>query len=151
MTRGNVTASATSAPFVHRHRVRFDEIDAAGIVYFARFFTWCHDAMEAMLAPLDGGYTALVTTRRLGLPAVHVEADYRAPLRFGDEVLVEAAVERLGTSSVALRFEIRRSPGREAVAVVKHVVALVNLGTIRAQPLPDDVRAVLERYRLSGG
>jgi 4-hydroxybenzoyl-CoA thioesterase len=143
--------SATPAPFVHRHRVRFDEIDAAGIVYFARFFTWCHDAMEAMLAPLDGGYTALVTKRRLGLPAVHVEADYRAPLRFGDEVLVEVAVERLGTSSVGLRFEIFRSPGREPVAVVKHVVALVDLGAIRAQPLPDDVRAVFERYRLSGG
>jgi 4-hydroxybenzoyl-CoA thioesterase len=143
--------SATASPFVHRHRVRFDEIDAAGIVYFARFFTWCHDAMEAMLAPLDGGYTALVTTRRLGLPAVHVEADYRAPLRFGDEVLVEASVERLGTSSVGLRFEILRSPGREPVAVVKHVVALVDLGAIRSQPLPDDVRAVFERYRLSGG
>jgi 4-hydroxybenzoyl-CoA thioesterase len=143
--------SATSAPFVHRHHVRFDEVDAAGIVYFARFFTWCHDAMEAMLAPLSGGYTALVRTRRLGLPAVHVEADYQAPLRFGDEVLVEATVERLGTSSVGLRFDILRSPGREPVAVVKHVVALVDLGAIRAQPLPDDVRAVFERYRLSGG
>ena len=143
--------SATAAPFVHRHHVRFDEIDAAGIVYFARFFTWCHDAMEAMLAPLDGGYTALVTKRRLGLPAVHVEADYRSPLRFGDEVLVETVVERLGTSSVALRFEILRSPGREPVAVVKHVVALVDLGAIRSQPLPDDVRAVFERYRLSSG
>jgi 4-hydroxybenzoyl-CoA thioesterase len=143
--------SATSAPFVFRHQVRFDEVDAAGIVYFARFFTWCHDAMEAMLTPLSGGYTALVRTRRLGLPAVHVEADYRAPLRFGDEVLVEAAVERLGTSSVGLRFDVLRSPSREPVAVVKHVVALVDLGAIRAQPLPDDVRAVFERYRLSGG
>lgn len=141
-----MSTSATPAPFVHRHRVRFDEVDAAGIVYFARFFTWCHDAMEAMLAPLDGGYTALVTTRRLGLPAVHVEADYRAPLRFGDEVLVEASVERLGKSSVALRFDLVRSPGREPVAVVKHVVSLVDLGVLRARPLPDDVRAVFERH-----
>ncbi|HEX8796707.1 MAG TPA: thioesterase family protein [Polyangiaceae bacterium] len=143
--------SATAAPYVHRHRVGFDEVDAAGIVYFARFFTWCHDAMEAMLAPLAGGYTELVMSRRLGLPAVHVEADYGAPLRFGDEVLVEASVERLGTSSVALRFEIVRSPGREPVALVKHVVALVSLAAIRSQPLPDDVRAVFERYLRSGG
>ncbi len=146
-----MSSSATAAPFVHRHRVRFDEVDAAGIVYFPRFFTWCHDAMEAMLAPIDGGSTALVTARRLGLPAVHVEADYRSPLRFGDEVLVETSVERLGTSSVALRFDIVRSPGREPVAVVKHVVALVDLGAIRAQPLPDDVRAVFERYLRAGG
>lgn len=147
-----MNASATpAAPFVHVHRVRFDEVDAAGIVYFARFFTWCHDTMEAMLAPLEGGYTALVTKRRLGLPAVHVEADYRSPLRFGDEVLVEATVERLGTSSVALRFEMLRSPGREPVAVLRHVVSLVDLGALRARPLPDDVRRVFEGYLQARG
>ena len=37
------------SPFVFVRRVRFEEIDAAGIVYFPRFFTFCHDAMEAML------------------------------------------------------------------------------------------------------
>ena len=132
--------------FEHRHQVRFDEVDAAGIVYFARFFTWCHDAMEAMLAPLEGGYVGLVAKRRLGLPAVHVEADYRSPLRFGDEVTVETVVERIGKSSVSLRFEILRAPGREQVAVVKHVVSLVDLGPLRARPLPDDVRRVFEGY-----
>jgi acyl-CoA thioesterase FadM len=28
-------------PFVPLHRVRFDEVDGAGIVYFARFFSLC--------------------------------------------------------------------------------------------------------------
>ena len=133
-------------PYVHVHRVRFDEVDAAGIVYFARFFTWCHDAMEAMLGTVDGGYVGLVTERRLGFPAVHVEADYAAPLRFGDAVSVAATVERLGKSSIALRFELTSASDGDHVATLRHVVALTDLDAMRARPLPDDVRSVLEQF-----
>ena len=136
-------------PFQYVHHVRFEETDAAGIVYFARFFTWCHDAMGAMLDPLDGGYVALVRTRKLGLPAVHVEADYVAPVRFGDEVRIAAHVERLGRSSVAIRFELTRGDDGSKVATVRHVMALTDLAAMRSIPLPDDVRAVLEMHLLS--
>lgn len=135
-----------TAPFVHVHRVRFDEVDAAGIVYFARFFTWCHDAMEAMLAGVQGGYVALVNVRRLGFPAVHVEADYAAPLRFGEEVHIAATVERLGTSSIAIRFELTRASDGDHVATLRHVVALTDLAAMRARPIPEDVREALQAW-----
>jgi 4-hydroxybenzoyl-CoA thioesterase len=138
-----------TAPFVHVHRVRFDEVDAAGIVYFARFFTWCHDAMEAMLSGVDGGYVGLVKGRRLGFPAVHVEADYAAPLRFGDEVSIAATVERLGTSSIAIRFELTNAADGDHVATVRHVVALTDLVAMRARPMPDDVRGALEAWAVT--
>jgi 4-hydroxybenzoyl-CoA thioesterase len=141
-----------SEPFVHVHHVRFDEIDAAGIVYFANFFTWCHDAMAAMLAPLDGGYVGLVTRRRLGLPAVHVEADYVSPVRFGDEVRIATTVERIGVSSIALKFALTQGAGGAqggAIATIRHVVVLSNLDELRSRPVPDDVRAVLEGHRES--
>jgi 4-hydroxybenzoyl-CoA thioesterase len=134
-----------SAPFVHVHRVRFDEVDAAGIAYFANFLRWCHDAMAAMLAPLDGGYAALVSRRRLGLPAVHVDADFASPLRFGDEVRIALAVERIGTSSCSLRFDLARGDGGP-VATVRHVVVLTDLALMRARPLAADVRAILENH-----
>ena len=114
-----------NARFRHVHRVRFDEVDAAGIAYFARFFSWCPDAMEALLAPLEGGYTALISRRRLGLPAVHVEADFASPLR----------------------FELQRPDGFR-VATVRHVVALTDLTAMRACPLPADLRSLFESHRL---
>ena len=135
-----------TAPFVHVHRVRFDEVDAAGIVYFGRFFTWGHDAMEAMLAGIDGGYVDLVVRRRLGFPAVHVEADYAAPLRYGEEVHIAATVERIGKSSIAIRFELTRASDGDHVATLRHVVAVTDLDAMRARPIPDDVRAALEPW-----
>ena len=133
-------------PFVFVHRVRFEEIDAAGIVYFARFFTWCHDAMEAMLEPVDGGYVGLVRARKLGLPAVHVEADYVSPLRFGDDVRIAVTVERAGRSSVGLRFEMTRVDDGSKVATLRHVMVMSDLTVLKSTPLPEDVRAVLERH-----
>jgi 4-hydroxybenzoyl-CoA thioesterase len=138
-------------PFVVVHHVRFDEVDAAGIVYFGRFFSFCHDAMAAMFGGVEGGYAGLVNARRLGFPAVHAEADYVAPLRFGDAVRIAATVERLGTSSIALRFELTRlapeagSPG-ERVATLRHVVVATDLTAMRSRPLPDEVRAALARW-----
>jgi 4-hydroxybenzoyl-CoA thioesterase len=133
-------------PFVYAHRVRLQEVDAAGIVYFAHLFSFCHDAMAAMLEPLDGGYTALVARRRLGLPTVHVEADFVAPLRFGDDLRISVFVERVGTSSCALRFELARAPDGGLAATIRHVVVLTDLAGMRSAPLPDDVRSLFERY-----
>jgi 4-hydroxybenzoyl-CoA thioesterase len=140
-----------TAPFVHIHRVRFDEVDAAGIVYFARFFTWGHDAMEAMLSGVEGGYVDLVLRRRIGFPAVHVEADYAAPLRFGEEVHIAATVERIGKSSIAIRFDLTRASDGDHVATLRHVVALTDLDAMRARSIPDDVRAALEPWLAGSG
>lgn len=134
------------SPFVFVRRVRFEEIDAAGIVYFPRFFTFCHDAMEAMLEPLEGGYVGLVRDRKLGFPAVHVEADYRSPLRFGDDARIAVTVERIGRSSVALRFDLTRHDDGRAVATILHVVAMTDMTAMQSRALPDDVRALLEKF-----
>jgi 4-hydroxybenzoyl-CoA thioesterase len=126
--------------------VGFDEVDAAGVVYFARFFGWCHDAMAAMLAELEGGYHRLVTERGLGLPAVHVEADFSAPLRFGDSARIEVTVERIGESSVTLLFHIERARDGLSVATVRHVVVLTDLAAFRPVPLTDDLRTLLAAF-----
>jgi 4-hydroxybenzoyl-CoA thioesterase len=136
----------SAAPFRYVHEVRFDEVDAAGVVYFARFFGWCHDAMAAMLAELEGGYQRLVSERSLGLPAAHVEADFAAPLRFGDSVRIEVTVERIGESSVTLLFRIERARDSLSVATVRHVVVLTDLAAFRPVPMTDDLRILLAKH-----
>jgi 4-hydroxybenzoyl-CoA thioesterase len=131
---------------VFTYRVRFEEVDAAGLAYFARYLGWCHDAMAAMLAPLDGGGYRGLLARRLGLPTVHVEADFVSPLRYDDEVRILVAVERLGGSSIALQFRLERTDDRGErlhVANVRHVVVLTDLDRLTPVPLPDDLRHVL--------
>lgn len=127
-------------------RVRFEEVDAAGIAFFARFFNWCHEAMESFFGGVPGGYVHLILERRIGFPAVHLEADWRAPLRYGDVARITTSVTRIGTSSATLRYELRRVQGGELAAVVSHVVVSTNLTTMTKVPLPDDCRALLEQH-----
>ena len=133
--------------FVYERAVRFEEVDAARIVFFARFSNYAHEAMEALLGGLDGGYVRLVNERRLGMPAVHLECDFRAPLRFGDVMRIETYVPRIGTKSVTYRYEFFRGAERTHAATIVHVCAVTDLDAMKAVPIPDDVRALLERHR----
>ena len=134
---------------VYERPVRFEDVDAAGIVFFARFFSYCHEAMETLFDGIEGGYVALITKRKVGFPAVHVEADFRAPLRYGDVVRVAVDVMRVGTKSTTLRFTMTRGADGTSVAAVTHVCAVSDLVALKAVPIPEDVRAVLDAHRAS--
>jgi len=136
-----------SAPHRYVHRVQIDEVDAAGIVFFARYFGWCHEAMATMLESLEGGYAGLLNRHGIGLPTVHVDADYFAPLRFGDAAAVSVVVETIGTSSCTIGFRVDRQADATRVASIRHVVVLVDVREMRPVPFPVELRAVLESRR----
>lgn len=130
--------------FVYERPVRFADVDAARIVFFARYLEYCHDAIEALFAPLPGGYSAMINERDLGVPSVRVEIDYRAPLRYGDTARIETVVERVGTTSVVFVHTLLRASDRSPCATVRQVVVTARLSALEALPVPADVRALLE-------
>ncbi len=129
---------------VSRRAVAFQEVDAAGLVFFPHFLTYAHEAMERLFAPLEGGYDGLVMRRRLGLPAVHVEADYSAPITYGDAVRVETAVVHIGNRSLVIRYRFLRESDGVLAAVVRHTVVLMDLDRKKSAPMPDDLRRVAQ-------
>ncbi len=127
--------------------VRFEDVDAANIVFFGRFFGYCHEAMETLFErELEGGYVNLITKRHIGFPAVHVECDFKHPLRYGDIARIATSVERIGNKSCTFGYAITRASGGEHIASIRHVCAVSDLAALKAIPIPDDVRATLERH-----
>lgn len=131
---------------VHERNVRFEEVDAAGIVFFSRFMEYCHEAMERFFDGVPGGYVALITKRRIGFPAVHVDATWKAPLRYGDGMRIEVSVAKLGTTSLTLRYRFVRKGDEVECALVEHVTVCSTLDTLQKIPLPDDCRALLASH-----
>jgi 4-hydroxybenzoyl-CoA thioesterase len=127
--------------------VRFEDVDAAGIVFFARFFNYAHEAMESLLAGLDGGYVRLINERRIGMPAVHADADFQSPARFGDVLRIEVTVPHVGNKSCAYRYAMSQRSGA-IVAIVTHTCVVSDLVRLKGIPIPDDVRALLSAHRL---
>jgi 4-hydroxybenzoyl-CoA thioesterase len=128
-------------PFRFPVRVRFGDVDHAGIVYYPRYFEYFHTAFEEMfLGAGAGDYRHIVDDRSVGFPAVKVECEFRAPLRFGDEVEVEVTCDRVGRSSVTLHY--RALKGGVATAEARITCAAVDMKVLRAIPIPDDLRAM---------
>lgn len=125
---------------VYERPIKFEDVDAANIVFFARFLGYAHEAMENFFAVLEGGYPHLIQGRRVGLPAVHVEISFSSPARYGDVLLVETSVVRLGNRSAVFRYAMKHKRDGAAVAEVKHTVVTTDLDALRSIPMPPDVR-----------
>lgn len=134
---------------VHERPIRFEEVDAAGLVFFARYAAYAHEAMERLFAPLEGGYPALILTRRIGLPAVRLEAEYQAPVRYGEALRIETTVARLGNRSATLRYRMIRGDGT-LCAELRHTVVTTDLDRVASCPMPEDVRAALAAHLEAG-
>lgn len=133
-------------PFRFAQRVRFADVDHAGIVYYPHFFHYFHTAFEELFHARIGaaGYLALLDRERIGLPAVHVECDFRRPLRFPDSFVVEVSLGKLGTRSLTLRYRAF-AEGAEAdgpVAEAAVTCAVIDLDSFQAVALPPSLRAM---------
>ena len=76
------------------------DTDAAGVAFFAAYFSLAHEAYERALAAC--GAPLHTWLDELHLPIVHAEADYSAPMRLGDQLTLHVGYAKLGKRS----FEI---------------------------------------------
>jgi 4-hydroxybenzoyl-CoA thioesterase len=132
-------------PHVFSRPVAFDEIDAAGFAYFPKVVALAHEALERLLEDArPGGYAGWVMRERIGLPCVHVAANFSAALRFGDQITVTTRVLKFGTTSVT--FDVRVSRGDIECARIDYVVACAELSGPSKHPLPEDLRSALSKF-----
>lgn len=127
-------------------KVRFSDVDNAGIVYYPRFFHYFHVAFEEMFSEKFGiPYVDVLNVEKVGFPAVRVENDFKAPLRFGDVADVEIGVARLGSKSVTFTYVLRRGKGGPVCADAKVTVATVDMNDFRAIPIPPKYRTLFQQ------
>lgn len=131
---------------VLEREVRFEDVDPARIVFFARFLSYAHEAMERFFDALPGGYPRLVAERQIGMPAVHLETTFHVPLRYGDTARIEMSIARLGRRSAVLHYRMFRKQDGVLAAEVRHTVVCSDMTAMASREMPADVRALLEAH-----
>lgn len=126
--------------------IKFEDVDAAGIVFFARYVTYAHEAMEHFFGALEGGYPRLIMERRVGLPAVHLDVSFKAPARYGDVLRIETSVDRVGNRSAVLRYRMFHAATGVLAVEIAHTVVISDLRTITSCEMPGDLRARLQEH-----
>jgi 4-hydroxybenzoyl-CoA thioesterase len=133
--------------FTSIQKIRFDDVDGAGIVYYPQFFHLCHGAFEDFFdtaAPVS--YPTLVKDRRLGFPTVRIESEFKAPLSYGDVAVVELTVKKIGRSSLVVAYDIRRKRDGVLTFHADITTVLVDLDSLKPVPIDDDLRGIFERF-----
>ena len=131
--------------FKVQYPIRFSHCDPAGIVYFPRFFDLLHDAMEDWFTNgLGERFSDLVMSKGMGTPTVSTHCDFISPARFGDVLTIELSILRLGTASVELLFQA--SVQHRACFRCRHTICLFDRTTLKAVPIPEDLRARMQAY-----
>lgn len=131
--------------FIAHNKVRMHDTDMAGILYFANQFRFVHDAFEDLFQ--SEGYTLheMLHQQNFVFVIVHVEADYLAPLRVGDELQIHLTVEKIGNSSIVFSYKIYRDRD-ELVGTAKTIHVALDQKTRKKIPFPEIMKERLFKH-----
>ena len=121
-------------------QVEFSETDMAGIMHFSNFFRYMEVAEHAFFRSLGTSIHAAVNN--LGWPRVHVECDFKHPLRFEDVVEISLFVREKKKKSLVYTFVFRKLNEQPAREVARGTVAVAcvkrdkSSGKMKGIPIP---------------
>jgi 4-hydroxybenzoyl-CoA thioesterase len=127
--------------------VRFGDCDAAGIVFYPRYFDMFNSLVEDWCREeLDFSFSEIVARRGWGLPTVHLEVDFLAPSTFGDVLSANLSVSALGKTSINLNIVLQGPDSADRVRG-KVTLVVIDRKQLRAIPVPDEVRAKILNFQ----
>lgn len=136
---------------IHRFnlRVYFEDTDAGGMAYHARYLHWAERARTESLRAIGLPHNLMIERHRALLVVRRVEVEYWRPARLDDAVVVETAILRVTGAQILLSQTVRAAAGAagmagERLAGLKVGLVCVGQESLKPVPLPDPWRTVLK-------
>lgn len=137
--------------FVTEWQVRFAHCDAAGIVFYPRYFEMLNNLVEDWCEQgLGVSFSELHMVRGIGLPTVHLSTDFKQACKLGERLRGELIVEKIGIASFNLRVKFIGTDENVRIEV-NMVLCSMGMNTRRAIPIPPFLRQRLEGYVVDAG
>lgn len=133
-----------SAIFKLSRQVEFNHCDAAGIVFYPRYFEMIAAVQERFFADALGASWAEMTPAGLGTPMGEITVRFSNPSRLGDMLDFALVVPRIGTASAGL--DITCHSGGELRFSCNATVVYAAFDTGRSLPWPADLRTKLIEF-----
>jgi acyl-CoA thioester hydrolase len=134
-------------PFIHRLRVRYSECDLQGVLFNANYLAYIDHTITELWRAAYGGYTVMLD-RGVDIVVAEVNMRFLGSARFDEEVILEATVTNIGTTSVTTAFRFRRAADEELLlrADIRHV--FIDPPTAAKLPMPDWAREGLAPWHV---
>jgi YbgC/YbaW family acyl-CoA thioester hydrolase len=127
-------------------RVRWGDVDAAGIIFYGAYIRFFEIAETELFRSVGLPYSVMFEELDVWLPRVHLECDFNYVARLDDLLEVSVYVGRFGNKSMRLDFEVRRKGDEAPIARAHFVLASVRRDTFETVPIPAELRNRMAPY-----
>ncbi len=134
---------ASLSQFFWPVRVYYEDTDSGGVVYYANYLKFMERARTERLRAMGFEQDQLRRDEGVLFTVHSVQADFRQPARFNDELEVTAEICDRRRASLTFSQEIRRR-GKPALLCTGRVrIACVDAHSFKPVPIPDVIRSEL--------
>ncbi|MDP2943427.1 MAG: thioesterase family protein [Candidatus Omnitrophota bacterium] len=122
-------------------RVRYQETDKFGIVYYANYYVWFEIARTEFFRSAGLPYAEL-EKKGIYIVVVSSSCQYKQPAYYDDQITIRSRISSVMNTSFTFEYEVVK--GKDLLATGKTVQALVNKDR-KPVKIPEDIREVMER------
>ena len=131
--------------FFFPFRVRYSEVDGQSVVFNAHYLTYFDTAITEFFRWLGYDYTADVKATGVDFHTVKSLVEYKAPIRFDEEIEVGVRVGAIGNSSMRFDLAIFEKIAGDLRAIGEIVWGYTDQKTHKTVRVPDSMREMLAR------
>jgi len=115
----DIKAKLLSHQNVTRIKVRFNDTDAMGVVHFMNYFMYFDDGFVSFMNSLGASKRIEeLIYENIALGVKHVEINYENSAKFGDYIIVNTNIEKIGKKSVTFHHSLFRESDNTLLANV---------------------------------
>jgi len=122
-------------------RVYYEDTDAGGVVYHARYIAFAERGRTEMLRDAGFEHAKLLHEGGVAFAVVALSINYKAPAKLDDELVVKSWITRVGGASMEMQQEIFKDD--RLLTDLKVTLVCVD-GSFKAVRLPPEIRKIFD-------
>ena len=126
-----------SGPHLWPVRVYFEDTDAGGVAYHARYLHWAERARTEALRAMGLPHQEMIARHGVFLVVRRLEVEYFKPALLDESVVVETHIRRVTGVQVLLRQIVRREAGEVLASSRPSITAFTTQSACRKRPQSD--------------
>jgi acyl-CoA thioester hydrolase len=134
-----------SPPFAWPCRVYWEDTDAGGVVYHARYLHFLERARSEWFRALGIGQLALRVEHGIVFVVHRMDIGFNAPARLDDMLSATAQVEVCRSASFVVRQLLRREPEPRPLVEARVRIACVDAERFKPRPIPHHLLQEISR------
>lgn len=136
-----LTTNLADFRFKHPLRVRYSEVDAQGVVFYAHYATFADVGITEYLRAIGYDYVADARETGVDFHLVKTHFEYLAPAHVDEEIEVHIRVARIGSSSITFAAAVTSAGSPDLVMAGELVWVYTDQTTHRPVPVQDHLAA----------